>query len=93
MGIVWRKVKAFELILQEQHIISNLLLIKDMLLLNSNMGIVCIEVKVFELILQEQHIISNSPLIKTTVKLSIAMQSVSSPATLSIETWQMPFDI
>jgi hypothetical protein len=57
MEFVCIKVKVLELIFEEQHIIINLLQIKDLLLLNAIMGFVCVKVKVLELISKEQHII------------------------------------
>jgi hypothetical protein len=72
-GFVCIKVKVLKLILNEQHIIINLLLIKSMLLLNTIMGIVCLKVKVLELILKEQHIIINLLLIKELLLLNTIM--------------------
>jgi hypothetical protein len=50
MDIAWRMAKEFQLILREQRIITNLLPIKDMLLLKTIMDIVWKLVKVFQLI-------------------------------------------
>jgi hypothetical protein len=66
-------VKVLELILKEQHIISNLLLIKELLLLNTIMGIVCLKVKVLEFILNQQHIILNLLLITEMLLLNLIM--------------------
>jgi hypothetical protein len=65
--------KVFQLILKEQHIILNLLLIKEMLLLKTIMDFVCRKVKVFKLISKEQHIILNLLLIKEMLLLKIIM--------------------
>jgi hypothetical protein len=53
-----------------------LLLIKDLLLLNTVMGFVCIKVKVLKLILKEQHIILNLLLIKNMLLLNSIMDFV-----------------
>jgi TPR repeat protein len=47
-GITSRKVKGFQLTSKKQYIISNLLMIKEMLLLNPIMGFVCNKVKMFQ---------------------------------------------
>jgi D-alanyl-lipoteichoic acid acyltransferase DltB (MBOAT superfamily) len=46
MGIVFRKVKVLELILNSQHIILNLLLIKETLLLKTHIDFVCLMVEI-----------------------------------------------
>jgi hypothetical protein len=67
---------VFQLILKEQHIILNLLLIKEMLLLNSIMGFVCTMANVLQKILKVQPIISNLLLIKDILMLNSIMDFV-----------------
>jgi hypothetical protein len=64
MGIVWRMLKVFELILTEEHIVLNFLLIKELLLVTSVMGLVPIKSRVFQVISKEQQIIADLLLIR-----------------------------
>jgi hypothetical protein len=64
---------VLELILKEQHIISNLLLIKGMLLLKSIMDYVYMRVKVFKLMVTDKPIISNLLLITDMLLLNSIM--------------------
>jgi hypothetical protein len=60
----------------DQHMISNLLQIKDLLLLNSSMEIVCTMAEVFQLIFKEQHIIIDFPQKKDFLMLNSIMAFV-----------------
>jgi TPR repeat protein len=66
-----KKGEVVEIDFKKQHMISNLLPIKDLRMLNSIMDFVCRKVKVLELILKEQHIILNLLLIKDLLLVNI----------------------
>jgi hypothetical protein len=71
---------VFRLMCRKQFIIINLLLIKNMLLLNSIMEFVCIMAWVFRLICRKQSIITNLLLIKDFLMLSTSTAFASAMA-------------
>jgi hypothetical protein len=72
----------------KQHIMTNLLMVKDLVLLGTIVDIACSMVKVFPLIFEQLQIVINSLLIKNLLEWSIAMESGFSPPTVSIEILQ-----
>jgi hypothetical protein len=84
---------VFQLILDQQHIISNFQQIKEMLMVNGVMANVFDLGSVFQLILDQQHIISNFQLITDIPKVSTTSQCVCSPEVVCNAISQLPFDI